>query len=128
MTTPPADLEPRSLATASARRTLELYRRLQYRVRKGKLAKSVPPWALPRELWRIILCPNHFQRMNPNSLDPDANVDIYAPRVKNAVLDLLGSMITCGRLAFLMNRSMGTYIPKTNGQRLIHSLCPLART
>ena len=39
VTTPPADLEPRSLATASARRTLELYRRLQYRVRKRQVGE-----------------------------------------------------------------------------------------
>jgi hypothetical protein len=81
-----ADLEPRSFA--------------QYRVQKGKLANSVPPWALPR--------------VNPNSLDPDANT---APRLKDAALDLLGPTINCGRPAFLMNRSLGTYILKTNGHK-----------
>ena len=50
VTTALADPGPRSIATASVRRTLELYRRLHHKVRKGKLAKSVPPWALPREL------------------------------------------------------------------------------
>ena len=59
--------------------------------------------------------------------NPEAHVDIVVPRIKNAVLDLLGSTIESGRMAFLINHSMGTYIPKTNGQRLIHSLCPLGK-
>ena len=52
---PPADPQvpaaeppgPRPCHTAAARQTLQLYRRLQYRVREGKLAKSVPPMGAP---------------------------------------------------------------------------------
>ena len=52
---------------------------------------------------------------------------LSAPRTRYAILDMLLATCRQQRLPLLACRSMGYYIPKTNGKRLVHALCPLGK-
>ena len=97
-----------------AKEALGLYRRLARRAYKGKLGKTVPPWTLPREIWRIFFSPDRFARRGQRSIEHDPMIPLSAPRTRHALLDLLLATcrqqrlpLACRSMRFLSQKPMG---------------------
>ena len=69
----------RSEADHLASEALGLYRRLARRAYKGKLGKTVPPWTLPRDIWRILFSPDRFARRGQRPVEHDLTTPLSAP-------------------------------------------------
>ena len=112
-----------------ARRTTKFARQLRYQCRTGKIGKATPEWALPRELWRLVSEPHHFRTRGQFSVDSFATAGdkIVSSRTDRAYLDLIASGLKNERLPINCSRSVGFRVPKTNGYRLVHSLCPFGK-
>ena len=59
------------------------YGHMQRICRKGKLGKHAPRWAFPRELWRLLFEPRHFQVRGATQ------PTFEAPQTRNAIFDIL---------------------------------------
>ena len=103
----------------------ETFNRMRYRAMRGKLGKPTRQWTLLRELWRILFMPNRFIRNERSALRLETSDAVAAPLAKNAIHDLICSMLAHERLPTLCCRIQSHFIPTSNGdQRLIRALCP----
>ena len=88
-------------------------------LRQGRSGRAVPPWSIPKELWKLLM---HGTR----SCRPP-------PAVKRLVWLLFYSLRQAGEPPLLWNVSFGIPIPKGNhkpgvrGRRIIHLLDPVGK-
>jgi len=89
---------------------------LTYQISHGHLRKSVPRWALPLELWRMVLCPNRYVRPRV-ALGLGCEMPHYAlARLDQCVLWLFYAIRRTNRAPFLWSHAAVALIDKNNNK------------
>ena len=110
-------------------------RRLSASIFRQKLRKTVPPWSLPAEIWRVLLFPDWYLRAPLFGLGYNRSSAGHTSTTKfrSCFLRLLTSIRQYDRAPLAWQTSMGHKIDKGNGKngcsalRVVNCLDPLGK-